>query len=66
MNKQNIHYVPRHLSEDEMCTIALKVMKMGQGCNFALLGKGTMLEFYKDKRYENKERKDRPGTARGR
>lgn len=66
MRENNQYYVPRHLNEDEMCTIALKAMKIGQNCTFALLGAGTMIEFYKDKKYEDKERQDRPGTVRHR
>lgn len=63
MRENQQYYVPRHLSEDEMCTIALKAMKVGQNCTFALLGLGTMIEFYKDKKYESEERKNRPGPV---
>jgi hypothetical protein len=52
MNGQNNYYVPRLLSEDEMCALSLKAMKIGQNANFVLLGRGTMIEFYKENRHE--------------
>ncbi len=63
MKENQQYYVRRFLSEDEMCAISLKAMKMGKSCTFALLGAGTMIEFYKDKQHESEERKDRPGPV---